>query len=109
MSLEVKERLPKTSLGNTGTEALRVIQEALTNARRHSEAGTVEVTLSKDGEDLVAEVADDGRGFEPETASGVGLKSMRERAAALGGKLEVASEVAQGTRVRLRVPMSQRG
>ena len=109
ISLEVKEGLPKTSLGNTGTEVLRVIQEALTNARRHSEATSVQMTLSKDGEDLVAEVADDGHGFEPGTTPGVGIKSMRERAAALGGKLEVASEVGQGTRVRLRVPISQRG
>jgi signal transduction histidine kinase len=109
ISLEVKEGLPKTSLGNTGTEVLRVIQEALTNARRHSKAISVQVTLGKDGEDLLAEVADDGHGFEPGITPGVGIKSMHERAAALGGKLEVASEVGQGTRVRLRVPISQRG
>jgi signal transduction histidine kinase len=68
------------------------------------------VTLSKDVEDLVAEVADDGRGFRPGTiAGGVGLKSMRERALALGGRLEVESAVGEGTRVRLRVPISPGG
>ena len=109
ISLEVKEGLPTTSLGNTGTEVLRVIQEALTNVRRHSGARSVRVMLRRDQDGLVIEISDDGRGFDPETTPGVGLKSMRERAAALGGKLAVTSEVGQGTRVSLRVPMSQRG
>ena len=109
ISLEVKEGLPKISLGNTGTEVLRVIQEALTNVRRHSGARSVRVMLRRDQDGLVIEISDDGRGFDPETTPGVGLKSMRERAAALGSKLEVTSEVGQGTRVRLQVPISQRG
>jgi PAS domain S-box-containing protein len=107
--LEVKEGLPTTSLGNTGTEVLRVIQEALTNVRRHSGARSVCVMLRRDQDGLVIEISDDGRGFEPETTPGVGLKSMRERAAALGSKLEVTSEVGKGTRVSLRVPISQIG
>jgi len=109
ISLEVKEGLPTTSLGNTGTEVLRVIQEALTNVRRHSGARSVCVMLRRDQGGLVIEISDDGRGFEPETTPGVGLKSMRERAAALGSKLEVTSEVGKGTRVSLRVPISQIG
>jgi len=109
IGLEMKEGLPKTSLGNTGTEVLRVIQEALTNARRHSGARSVRVMLRPEQDGLVIEISDDGRGFEPETTPGVGLKSMRERAAALGSKLEVRSEVGQGTRVSIRVPISQRG
>ena len=109
ISLEVKEGLPTTSLGNNGTEVLRVIQEALTNVRRHSGARSVRVMLRPDQDGLVIEISDDGRGFDPETTPGVGLKSMRERAAALGSKLEVTSEVGKGTRVSLRVPMSQRG
>src|SRR5215216_4741411 len=109
IGLEMKEGLPRTSLGNTGTEVLRVIQEALTNVRRHSGARSVRVMLRPEEDGLVIEISDDGRGFEPETTPGVGLKSMRERAAALGSKLEVRSEVGQGTRVSLRVPISQRG
>ena len=77
-----------------------MVQEALTNARRHSGAKNVRVNLCIEGEELVIEVADDGRGFGP----GVGLSSMRERVASLGGKLEVESEVGGGTTVRLRVP-----
>ena len=107
--LEVEEGLPATPPGNAGTEVLRVIQEALTNARRHSGARDIRVSVRMEGEELVAEVADDGRGFEPGTPSGVGLDSMQERAAALGGNLEIESRVGHGTRVRLRVPIPQKG
>ena len=109
IGLEVGEGITAPSLGDAGTEILRVLQEALTNARRHSGAGNVKVRLSEVGHELVAEVDDDGRGFEPGIAPGVGLESMRERAAALGGKLELDSHVGQGTRVRLRVPLPQEG
>jgi len=109
ISLEVGEGFPPTPLGHTGTDLLRVIQEALTNARRHSGAKRVSVTLKMEGSDLVAEVSDDGRGFGPETAPGVGFSSMRERAATIGGTVEIESQVGQGTRVRLRVPLVQKG
>jgi two-component system sensor histidine kinase UhpB len=83
----------------------RVIQEALTNARRHAGATRISVSLRMEGEDLVTEVSDDGRGFDPETPSGVGLASMREQAALSGGDLEILSEPERGTSVRLRVPL----
>lgn len=103
--LDVEEGLPSASLGHVGTELLRIVQEALTNTRRHSGARHVRVALRAQSDDLVAEVSDDGRGFETETAPGIGLRSMRERAAALSGKLDVQSEPGGGTRVRLRAPM----
>jgi PAS domain S-box-containing protein len=109
IGLEVEEGLSAASFGYAGTEILRVIQEALTNARRHSEASYVQVRLSKDGDVLVSEVADDGRGFGPGITPGVGLRSMRERAAALGGTLEIENQVGQGTRVQLRVPTPRKG
>ena len=103
--LEVEEGFPETRLGEAAAELLRVVQEALTNVRRHSGARNVLVTLRSEGESLVVEVADDGRGFGPGTLTGVGSQSMRERAALLGGELEVHSEPGTGTTVRLRVPM----
>jgi len=109
ISLEVGEGFPPTPLGQTGTDLLRIIQEALTNARRHSGAMRVSVTLKMEGSDLVAEVSDDGRGFGPETAPGVGFSSMRERAAAIGGTVEIESEVGRGTGVHVRVPVPQKG
>ena len=62
------------------------------------------MTLSKTARQVVLEVADDGRGFVPETATiGLGLASMRERAAAAGGRLTISSG-AKGTVVRMAVP-----
>jgi signal transduction histidine kinase len=107
--LEVKEGFPSEPLGETGTELLCVIQEALTNARRHSGAKSVVVSVGMEGRDLGAEVSDDGLGFRPSMATGVGLSSMRERAAAIGGRLEIESTVGQGTRVRIRIPIPQKG
>jgi signal transduction histidine kinase len=85
--------------------AFRVAQEALNNALRHSGASEVSVTLSRTRRRVVLEVADDGSGFDPALASsGLGLASMRERAAAVGGVLRVSSAPGAGTRVRLAVP-----
>ena len=107
ISLEVQEGFPSKPVGDAGTEILRVVGEALTNVRRHSGARNVRVSLRAEGDELVAEVSDDGRGFGPGTAPGVGRGSMRERAEALGGTLEVESGPGAGTRVRLRVPASE--
>ena len=62
-----------------------------------------------ESDDLVVEISDDGQGFDLEAAPGVGLSSMQERAAIVGGRLEVESELGQGTSVRLRVPAPQTG
>jgi len=107
--LDVESRLPEAPPGEGGVEVLRVLREALTNARRHSGAGKVVVTVRVEGEEFVAEVSDDGRGFVPGGPTGVGLNSMRERAVALGGSLKVDSEPGAGTRVRLRVPLRRLG
>jgi signal transduction histidine kinase len=85
--------------------AFRVGQEALHNALRHAAATEVSVTLSRTRRRLILEVADDGTGFDPELASGgLGLTSMRERAAAVGGALRISSTQGAGTTVRLEVP-----
>jgi signal transduction histidine kinase len=112
IGMAVEEGFPATPLGDVGADVLRILQEALTNARRHSGARKVFVSLKVEDDNLVAEVSDDGRGFDPETPSRIGLRSMRERAAALGGRLEVESAAGEGTRVRLLAPMravSQKG
>ncbi|HEU4494329.1 MAG TPA: PAS domain S-box protein [Rubrobacteraceae bacterium] len=107
ITLEVEEGFPSTPLGENGTQVARIVQEGITNARRHSGSRKVSVTLRMGGGDLVAEVSDDGRGFGPETTPGVGFSSMRERAAVIGGQLKIESQPGQGTSVRLRVPMPQ--
>ncbi len=109
MDLVVEEGFPNRLPGEVGVELLRVIREALTNARHHSGAKSVAVTLKVEGSDLVAEISDDGQGFELEAVPGVGLSSMQERAAIVDGRLQIESEVGQGTSVRLRVPVLQVG
>jgi signal transduction histidine kinase len=88
---------------------LRVAQEALHNALRHAGAGSVTVTLTGTpprGAKLT--VRDDGRGFDPESVRRagrhLGLVSMRDRAAAVGGRLSLESAPGRGTLVELEVP-----
>ena len=109
IELLVEEGFPNGLPGEVGVELLRVIREALTNARYHSGAKSVVATLKVEGRDLVAEITDDGQGFELEAVPGVGLSSMQERAAMVDGNLEIESEVGKGTSVRLRVPVPQSG
>jgi signal transduction histidine kinase len=89
-----------------GREIVRIVQEALTNVRRHSGARHARVELGVEGDALLAEVSDDGRGFDPGlTRAGVGRHSMRQRAQGLGGEVELWSEPGRGTRVLCRVPL----
>jgi signal transduction histidine kinase len=115
--------LPSQS-ARTDAAIYRVAQEALHNALRHSGAGEIRVSLRKIGAKIVLEVADDGRGFATEAPSaGLGLASMRERAAAAGGSLVIKSGApgrkggapgrrggarggaGVGTKVRMSVPL----
>ncbi|HEX2728961.1 MAG TPA: PAS domain-containing sensor histidine kinase, partial [Rubrobacteraceae bacterium] len=87
-----------------GAEVLKVVQEALVNARRHSSASRVRIILRTEEDDLLVCVEDDGTGFEPEAAPGLGISGMRERAEKLGGGLEIQSHPAEGTRICLTIP-----
>jgi signal transduction histidine kinase len=87
----------------------RIAQEALHNALRHGSPQRVRVQLSTSDHGLRLVVTDDGRGFDPDDLSArarrrLGLASMRERAAAVGGRLRVESRPGRGTTVRLEVP-----
>jgi len=81
----------------------RVAQEALTNAHRHTEAEHVQLSLTRLGDRVVLEVADDGRGRQ-DLVAGAGIRGMRERALLVGGDLTIASSERGGTVVRLAVP-----
>ncbi|MFD8330569.1 GAF domain-containing sensor histidine kinase [Streptomyces lydicus] len=87
---------------------LRVAQEALHNALRHSGAESVEVTLSRDGQGALLRIADDGCGFDPgavrRAGRHLGLVSMHDRAGGVGGRLTVESEPGKGTAVEMEVP-----
>jgi signal transduction histidine kinase/ligand-binding sensor domain-containing protein len=94
----------------TEREILRVAQEAIHNVKKHAAASKLTVQLEYRPGEIALEVRDNGRGFEasiPQTDSQpghYGLTGMRERAAAIGGSLEVASARDAGTTVRLRAP-----
>jgi signal transduction histidine kinase len=106
ISFAIGESLRGALPRKIGVELLRVLREILTNARRHSGARKIEVRLRAEGDTLVVEVADDGRGFDPAVAQGgVGLVGMRERVEELGGKIEVSSRPGNGTEVTVWVPL----
>ncbi|MGH3089808.1 MAG: PAS domain S-box protein [Rubrobacteraceae bacterium] len=106
VEFSVEEAFPEDLWGPGAAEAVRVLQEALVNVRRHSGADAVRVRLKVEDDEAVLEVSDDGKGFEGGSLTGVGLSSMRERAEALGGSLEVESGEGEGTSVVLRVGVS---
>ncbi|WP_203910407.1 GAF domain-containing sensor histidine kinase [Rhizocola hellebori] len=83
---------------------LRVAEEALHNALRHSGATIIEVSLGNTGDRVICEVKDNGAGIDPAGQQGLGLASMRERAARVKGTLGVVSTAAAGTTVTLVVP-----
>jgi PAS domain S-box-containing protein len=109
IELDLRGGIPAGPLGAAGTETLRILGEALTNARRHARARRVRVSVWASDGKLHAEVSDDGRGFDPAErparSAGHGIAGMRERAALLHGRLEIAGEATRGTTVRLEVPL----
>ncbi|WP_433249719.1 GAF domain-containing sensor histidine kinase [Streptosporangium sp. CA-135522] len=90
----------------TEVAVLRVAQEALHNASRHSAAQAVAVRLGCEADRVILEVRDDGAGFDVVAAAGrgLGIASMEDRAQALGGSVRVTSEPGRGTLVRMEVP-----
>jgi two-component system nitrate/nitrite sensor histidine kinase NarX len=85
----------------------RIIQEALSNVRRHAKATHVNISLEISGNRLITKVKDNGIGFDPETISEdrLGMKIMRERAESLGGKLEIISAPALGSLIEIELPV----
>ena len=93
------------------TACFRIVQEALTNISRHAQAKRVDITLRRDGTDLLLEVQDDGLGFDLAAMNqralaggSLGVLGMQERATLLGGQLDIGSAPGAGCTVRLRCP-----
>jgi signal transduction histidine kinase len=88
------------------TQMVRIIQEALTNIRKHSNAKTAHVRLEKDPKNICVMITDDGIGFHNTPQRGhLGLEIMQERAESVGGRLTVTSNLGAGTRVELWLPI----
>lgn len=104
----------RVELSTNGTEDLlsahqrevvvQVVREALTNVRRHSGSSICRVRMAFDARPFLVEVSDEGRGIIAGGSEGYGLVGMRERAAGVGGRLEVVSTAGRGTTVFLFGP-----
>jgi PAS domain S-box-containing protein len=93
--------------GETGFHLFRIAQEAVANAVRHGKPRRVGISLQREGPELCLRIVDDGRGFGPEEAAnaeGLGLRTMRYRAATLRARLKIHSQAGQGTTVECRLP-----
>jgi len=83
----------------------RLVQEALNNAVRHAKARNAKVRVLGSASGIEIEVSDDGRGFDPQRARGLGILGMEERVKRLGGSLTVQSAPGQGSVVRAELPL----
>ena len=105
-SVEICEPAPQLD-ERQGLTLFRIIQEALSNCVRHSEAATVGISLAVRGDALVLEIADDGKGADLEEGTAAirfGLLGIRERARAIGGSAVFVSAPGRGFRIQVEMP-----
>jgi two-component system sensor histidine kinase UhpB len=94
----------------------RIAQEAINNIVRHSQAKSAEISINQEAEEIMLTIVDDGLGFDPGSVRDnalqlqhLGILGMQERAELVGGRVEIASQVGKGTRIRINVPCNLRG
>jgi signal transduction histidine kinase len=104
--VDVDPEVASEVTGKAG-DVIQLVREALSNVGKHAEATTCRVSLHRGEGGAVLEIDDDGRGFDPQavTGLGLGLPNLRERAAALGGKIRLDSTPDEGTTVRVLLPL----
>jgi len=110
LNVAIRKTLELTELEMGGV----LIQEALANVRKHSQASNAWVRFEADGEQAVITVEDDGRGFDPsriwqDRHEHFGLQTMRERAESVGGVLQITTQHGRGTRLTVQLPLSRQG
>lgn len=94
--------------GDARIAVFRIVQEAVSNIVKHSEAATAQIALRREDGTLTIAIEDDGRGFDLHAArgfSGIGLGGIRERVGMLGGDIQLSTAPAQGTRYVIRIPL----
>lgn len=102
--------------GTVDVAVLRVVQEAVANARKHAHAERIDVSLSRAGSEVLVDVVDDGCGFDPATGpssvagttGGTGLGGLRRRIEDLGGRVVIESEPGGGTSLSVALPVGSR-
>ena len=98
-----EERMPLPAAVDVA--ALRIVQEAVSNVRRHASATTCTISLRLESEHLDVMVRDDGIGLPERVPDGLGIPSIRERARELGGLAEIGTDPSGGCRVHVRLPL----
>ncbi|MCS7001418.1 MAG: ATP-binding protein, partial [Dehalococcoidia bacterium] len=108
---DVQVRAVEPSIdAETKWQLLQIAREALSNVARHAAASQVTVTLTETDGLVTLEIADNGRGFDVNArrTAGQGLRNIADRAAAIGGRLEITSTLGYGARYRVTAP-TQKG
>ena len=102
------DRAVAGALRRRAGEIRHLVNEGLSNVRRHAKAQTCRLTLRQDGNVAVLVIADDGRGFNPRPngSKGQGLRSLRERSSLIGAAMSIESSPGAGTRIEIRFPLS---
>lgn len=114
VQLEVKDGGEILLAGAIQVQVIRIVQEMLTNVRKHARTNRAHVCIERDNEHIRISVKDEGQGFDPARAMErdrqyVGLQVMRERAESIGGTLTLDSQPDKGTIVVLQAPLASRG
>ncbi len=109
-TVDVEDRLQQEPPEDLRATLYRIVQEAVTNARKHAEAARVEVSISTVGDGILVQVHDDGRGFDPEgmdrpRPGHIGLATIYERSELAGGWCRVESRSGDGTTVECWLPV----
>ena len=110
-SIACRLQAPEDAIDLDETRAVvifRIVQESLTNITRYAGASQVDINIGRSGNELSVEVRDDGRGFDLAAVAGkksFGLLGMRERALALGGRVDIASAPGLGTVIGMTIPV----
>jgi len=100
-------RLDTTFPNNIKAQLIRIVQEALTNIRKHALADMVSIAAFERAGEIILEIKDNGRGFTPEEVTSVsryGLRSMRERAESIHADFQIISAPGAGTTISLKIP-----
>jgi signal transduction histidine kinase len=111
VDVDIDELAAMTLSIGEGMHLLQLVREALSNAGRHARATRAGVSLRREGDETVLLIADDGVGFDPAAAHDAGhrgLRNMRARAEAIGGRLVIQSARGSGTRIIVALPDSSR-
>jgi signal transduction histidine kinase len=109
VDLDIDPQVSAAIESNLATGLFHIAQEGLANIAKHAQARHVRLSVGRDGDNLVLELQDDGRGFDPQSVmsyAGHGMRNMEERARLLNGEWRVDSAPNAGTRLRVRLQLN---